>query len=275
MRKWQELEIDYAKKLRECPSKDRPALYVEAYSRVAAARRSDMVSKAPENRTAGVSLVTVHTVAHLCRLHYCVLEIGCARGYACLKLAPFVQEIVGIDVSRPALQEATKLCLDHGIGNVRIESQSPYGIVNQFGVGAFDLAFSVDVYEHLHPEDGFEHLQQVLQILKPGGSYVVFTPNKLSGPHDCTKEVFPNATEPKGFHLNETTYRDLIGNMKRAGFVKPKSVLPLNSVLSRFRDIWYPASWNRLNEWVFCHGVKCRPFRNLMRVVVSAKKPIG
>lgn len=35
------------------------------------------------------------------------------------------------------------------------------------------------------------------------------TPNKHNGPHDITCEVFPEATEPKRFHLNELSYHEI------------------------------------------------------------------
>ncbi|MDP9179471.1 MAG: class I SAM-dependent methyltransferase, partial [Gemmatimonadota bacterium] len=49
-----------------------------------------------------------------------------------------------------------------------------------------DVAYSNQLLEHLHPDDAVEQLRSVRSVLKPGGTYLCVTPNRLSGPHDIS-----------------------------------------------------------------------------------------
>ena len=44
---------------------------------------------------------------------------------------------------------------------------------------------------------------------------------------DITKEEYPDATEPLGFHLNETTYKEMAKVMREIGFNKFRIFYPL------------------------------------------------
>ena len=81
--------------------------------------------------------------------------------------------------------------------------------------GAATLAYSNQVFEHLHPDDGLDHLRQVYQVLEVGGRYVCITPNRLTGPHDISM-YFDNVAS--GFHLREYTATELAALMRIAGF---------------------------------------------------------
>jgi SAM-dependent methyltransferase len=78
-----------------------------------------------------------------------------------------------------------------------------------------DLAYSNQLLEHLHPEDAQDHLQELYRVLKPGGSYVCVTPNRLTGPHDISLYFDETAC---GFHLKEYTMTELCDAMVQAGF---------------------------------------------------------
>ena len=81
--------------------------------------------------------------------------------------------------------------------------------------GAATLAYSNQVFEHLHPDDSLDHLRQVHQALEAGGRYVCITPNRLTGPHDISM-YFDNVAS--GFHLREYTATELAALMRIAGF---------------------------------------------------------
>ncbi len=78
-----------------------------------------------------------------------------------------------------------------------------------------DLAFSCHFVEHLHPEDAREHAAEMRRILRPGGRYVVVTPNRIYGPHDVSRYF---ADEALGLHLREYTHGELAGLLRAAGF---------------------------------------------------------
>ena len=60
-----------------------------------------------------------------------------------------------------------------------------------------------------------KQLKNIYQALAPGGSYLCFTPNRLSGPHDISKYFDEVAT---GFHLREYTNTELVAIFKKTGF---------------------------------------------------------
>jgi len=221
------LEFEYAKRLRESNTEDRRRLYFEAYSNVSSAMIGSLKSIRPEDRTAGTSPRLLALLSKAFAPSERILELGCGRGYTCLKLAPFVGFIVGTDVSEPSLNEATELLKQHAITNAEIRKASAFELDDRFRPCEFDACVSIDVYEHLHADDARENLQQAYRILKPGGRYIIFTPNRLTGPHDITRTEFPTSREALGFHLNETTYRDLIKAMRDVGYKRFRILFPL------------------------------------------------
>ena len=80
----------------------------------------------------------------------------------------------------------------------------------------FDVVLSNQVIEHLHPDDLETHMKGVLSILKGGGRYIFNTPHKYTGPHDIS-QVFKLST-PRGMHLREYTYQEIVASIKKAGF---------------------------------------------------------
>ena len=83
-----------------------------------------------------------------------------------------------------------------------------------------DVAFSNQLMEHLHPDDALIQLNNVVRVLKPGGTYICVTPNRLSGPHDVSGQFDDEAT---GFHLKEYTCSDLARLFCEAGFSNTRS----------------------------------------------------
>ena len=225
MEEWKRLEFEYGKRLRESDTTERRSLYGEAYDRVSVLANARFESDDPEQRTAGTSRTNVEAIARLAQPTDDVLEIGCGRGYTCTNLAPHVRSVVGTDVSTPVLEEARELVSERGLENVAIEQVGAFDLEECFAPSSFDLAVSIDVVEHLHPEDAREHLAQVFHVLRPGGRYMVFMPSRLNGPHDITQEEFPEAKAPLGFHLNESTYGELGRTMEEIGYDQLRSIL--------------------------------------------------
>jgi ubiquinone/menaquinone biosynthesis C-methylase UbiE len=211
------LEFDYGRRLRECGSEERQALYAEAYSKTVEAGAADM-PKDIESRTAGTSRGLVTALQKICRSGDAVLEVGCGRGYTCLKLAPYVGSIVGTDVSEPSLRETAQILEDHGVANARTVAVNAFDLDTAFEPASFDKIISIDLIEHLHPDDALTHLKSAYAILKPGGAMIVVSPNRVTGPHDITRAHFPDSREPKGFHLNELSQRELVDTLKTVGF---------------------------------------------------------
>jgi SAM-dependent methyltransferase len=252
MTEWRELELHYAKILKSSVPRERRRLFEEAYTAVSAARMATMPDE-PECRAAGTSDALVKSLLRFCQPQDDILEIGCGRGYTCAGLASHVNSITGIDVSAPVLDEARALLENRGITNAKIAKGFADELTSNFPEQSFDKIVSIDVYEHLHPDDVHRHLEQVHAVLRPGGEAIIVTPNRHTGPHDMTRDLFPDAREPLGFHLNETTYDDLSSKLKGVGFSRIRAVLPLSFYSPVKNNLVFPAvlsawaeSWHKL-----------------------------
>jgi len=78
-----------------------------------------------------------------------------------------------------------------------------------------DVAFSDQLMEHLHPEDAMRQLQNIRAALRPGGTYVCITPNRLYGPTDISGYFDEVA---RGFHLREYSLREVRRLFAQSGF---------------------------------------------------------
>ncbi len=276
MEKWKELEFYYAKRLRESSAAERKKLYIEAYTEVSKYASVRFNENTPEARTAGTTKRLVQVFSHLVSKDADVLEIGCGRGYTCYKLAPFVNSMIGTDVSETSLSEAKKIIRQHNIKNVNIEQVSAFELTDHFKKNMFDVCISVDVVEHLHPADAEEHYKQVFDILKPGGKYIMILPNRLSGPHDVTKDEFPDAKEPLGFHLNESTYKELISIMKVIGFNKFSALFRTRQSKKGSKPILLPARLYNMVERLYQNlpdSYRSGLLKKLLSIRLIAYKP--
>ncbi len=69
--------------------------------------------------------------------------------------------------------------------------------------------------EHVHPDDLVQQLGSVRSVLRPNGTYLGVTPNRLNGPHGISKYFDDEAT---GLHIKEYTNAELQALFLAAGF---------------------------------------------------------
>lgn len=241
-----ELEFRHASLLKASGPANRRDMFEQAYAEVFAARAATMPSD-PEGRTAGTGARLVRSLVRLLGPDDDLLEVGCGRGYTCLKLAPHVRTVTGIDVTDAAVEESRELLRAGGVDNAKVVKGFADDVAGLFPPGSFDAVLSIDVYEHLHPDDADEHLRQVHAVLRPGGRAIIVTPNRATGPHDVTRQIYPEAREPMGFHLNEVTYEEVGSGLRRAGFAAVEANVPLNPYLPFDRVVSLPI---RVAAWV-------------------------
>jgi SAM-dependent methyltransferase len=94
------------------------------------------------------------------------LDFGCGVGRLTLPLARRCGEAVGVDISAGMLAEARRNAAEAGLANVRwVESDPALSRVE----GTFDFIYSVIVFHHIRPADGYALLRRLLALLRPGG----------------------------------------------------------------------------------------------------------
>jgi ubiquinone biosynthesis O-methyltransferase len=109
--------------------------------------------------------------SRLCR-HKRVLDMGCGAGYGTAELARYAWSATGIDLSQVAVEHARE---HYNARNLRYLQASCTDL--PFPAASFDLVISYEVIEHI-PE-WRKLIEEARRVLKPGGQFIVSTPNRL------------------------------------------------------------------------------------------------
>jgi ubiquinone/menaquinone biosynthesis C-methylase UbiE len=105
----------------------------------------------------------------LLRRHSEILEIGSGTGALLNRLRTQGHRIQGVDVNGRLIDEGRAWFPD-------LPVQQVAGTALPFPDQSFDIVMSFDVLEHIPDTDA--HLREVRRVLRPGGSYLLQTPNK-------------------------------------------------------------------------------------------------
>lgn len=187
-----------------------------------------------------------------------ILEIGAGNLALARALSPYVQTIIALDVSK-------EFAMTLGTVPKNVELVLSDGISIPVAAASADLVYSDQLMEHLHPDDAFEQLQNILRALKPGGRYICNTPHRFNGPHDISQHFDQEAT---GFHLKEYTNRELRALFLRVGF---RNVYSLTGV----RGFVVPVPVWALIPLEFCLNCLPKPMRRLVSGFLPIKLLLG
>jgi cyclopropane fatty-acyl-phospholipid synthase-like methyltransferase len=100
-----------------------------------------------------------------------ILEIGCGIGSLVAALTGQGYDIIGTDISPAAIRYG---CTKYGAARLEV---SPAEVLN-YDDASFDKVLSFDLLEHVVEVEA--HLREVRRVLRPGGYYLLQTPNKWS-----------------------------------------------------------------------------------------------
>jgi SAM-dependent methyltransferase len=106
-----------------------------------------------------------------------MLDLGSALGDVCFLLAPRVKEAIGMDASPRALELAQARARERGLRNVRF---IPGDVADLATIPeeSIDVAGAFDLLEHVDDDTVRRMLRSLVRVLKPGGRFVAYTPNR-------------------------------------------------------------------------------------------------
>lgn len=201
-----EVELGLARELAQSSRADRAHLYSDVYRRL-----FDTVPDHPQHRGQRANWQQrIQAQATMLRRwlgpHATYVEIGCGDAAPTKVIANHVQTAIGVDVTSALVTGAAPAAFRF------VQSD---GVNLSIPDDTVDLVFSNQLMEHLHIEDATFQLREIYRILKPGGSYLCCTPNRLTGPHDISAYF---GYEPAGLHLREYDHRSLGRLFRSVGF---------------------------------------------------------
>ena len=137
-----------------------------------------------------------------------ILEIGSGTGALLHELRQRGLRAQGVELREAFIEQARAWYGDVAMTHVT-------NLALPFRDRSFDVVMSFDVFEHIADSDG--HLREVVRVLKPGGSYVLQTPNRW------TNVVFETIrwrsfTAWKEEHCSLHTLSELEARLRRHGF---------------------------------------------------------
>jgi ubiquinone/menaquinone biosynthesis C-methylase UbiE len=119
-----------------------------------------------------------------------ILDIASGTGYGSAILGESASSVLGVDLDAEAVEYATK---NYGSKNVKFVSGDGEKIPAEDG--SFDAVVSYETIEHIKDYKTF--MDEVKRVLKPGGLFILSTPNDLEYP------------EGNHFHLHEFKPKEL------------------------------------------------------------------
>ncbi|MHB8515778.1 MAG: class I SAM-dependent methyltransferase [Dehalococcoidia bacterium] len=180
-----------------------------------------------------------------------VLDVGCGRGELVLQSALRGADAWGIDYAAAAVEIARgALASAEGAPQGRVHVAQMDVKALDFADASFDVAFLMDVVEHLYPEELARAFDELRRILRPGGLLIAHTsPNRFvrdwvypywvrhvneaalrfcewAGYRDRlfnrmmlpTKRAFPEDPFEQMMHVNEQTAPELRRQLAAHGF---------------------------------------------------------
>ena len=183
--------MSWLTRLRNAPREERRGLYCLVYDELfeRVPDHPQLTRKVSADDTRVQVGLQMRFLRHFLRPGMTFLEIGAGDCSLSAEVARTARHVYALDVSESISSLAER--------RANLEIVISDGVSVPVPPGSVDFAYSNQLMEHLHPEDAFEQLRNIIRALAPGGRYVCITPNRLNGPHDVSSHFDREAT---GFH---------------------------------------------------------------------------
>jgi len=233
------LERELAKKMRECERSNRTEFFKDCYhilytscpwlvsTGMSDSKRSDWINWCINS--------TLPKKAQ-------ILEIGGGAGNCAKNVCEKGFFLTCIDISEERVSQAK---MNNQESNIAFHVGDATNL--KFPHDSFDVVYSHQMIEHLHPDDVLYHFQEVYKILKKGGFYYFTTPNSLWGPHDVSR-VF-GCKKTYGMHLKEYSYSEITTILQASGFNILKTPLIHPFICHKLGLIPPSINSNKKNRW--------------------------
>ncbi len=215
------IEKELAERLRTAGKNERRKLYTAVYDELfqRVPDHPQLTRKADAQTRSFAVAERLRLLSRYLRPSSTYLEIGPGDCSLAIEVARRVAKVYAVDVSHEiargaALPENMELVISDSC-NIPVAD------------GSVDVAYSDQLMEHLHPDDAIEQLRNIHRALVPRGIYICITPNRLSGPHDISRDFDDAAT---GLHLKEYTAAELVRIFRSVGFRKLEVVVGARGV---------------------------------------------
>jgi SAM-dependent methyltransferase len=149
-----------------------------------------------------------------------VLEVGTGTGGMLHALRQRGHRAAGVELRRSFIAEAHA---HYG----RLPIAQVDGVALPFRSASFDAVVTFDVFEHIPDSDG--HLREALRVLRPGGCYLIQTPNRWTNTLFETLR-WRSFTRWREDHCSLHSLAELTARLDRHGFtqVEPYAIPVVN-----------------------------------------------
>lgn len=175
---------------------------------------SDLHWRAPKEAQARLAHqareVAIMDLASSMNCRQVVLDLGCGDGALLSRLSEQSRMAIGVDLSEVGLALA-----QHHLPRSPLVNSDV--VFLPFKAGVFDLALCADVIEHV--VDPSRLVSEIHRVLKPDGSIVLSTPNRLSPVKIARRLVGRADARSDSRHVHEFSLAELKCILQREGFI--------------------------------------------------------